>query len=136
MKQETTGSRLVAMNDSFPASGTLKFTAAEFRAMKKPVKTKPTKYRAVKTGQFDSKAEAARHAELLLLEKQGLISQVSVHPWFELQAAFNSKSGGHYRAINYEADFTYYETRGNETRLVIEDVKGFQIGRASCRERV
>ena len=97
---------------------------------------KQTKYKAVRTGQFDSKAEAKRHAELLLLEKAGIIHGLSVHPWFELQPAFKSKSGGYYRAIGYEADFTYYEKHNGESRVVIEDVKGFPTPAFKIKEKL
>lgn len=97
---------------------------------------KQSKYKAVRTGQFDSKAEAKRHADLLLLEKAGEIYALSVHPWFELQPAFKSKSGGHYRAINYEADFSYYENHNGESRLVIEDVKGFPTPEFKIKEKL
>jgi len=71
---------------------------------------------------FDSTAEANRYRELLLLAKAGEISELLVHPKFQLQEAFEH-CGKHYRAITYEADFMYQdvETGG----MVVEDTKGF-----------
>lgn len=84
-----------------------------------------TKYHAKKTVvdgiMFDSKKEAARYEELRLLERAGVISQLTLQPRFELQEGFrkNSKS---YRKIEYVADFMYRDNKAEET--VIEDVKG------------
>lgn len=68
---------------------------------------------------FDSLAERDRYKELRLLDYSGDLIGLEVHPVFELQPAF-SKNGKRIRAINYEADFSYFE---NGER-VIEDVKG------------
>lgn len=68
---------------------------------------------------FDSLAERDRYKELQLLEYRGDITGLEVHPAFELQPAF-SKNGKRTRAINYEADFSYFENG----EKVIEDIKG------------
>ena len=84
-----------------------------------------TKYHAKKTVvdgiMFDSKKEAARYAELKLLERAGIISQLVLQPRFELQEGFR-KNGKSYRKIEYVADFMYRDNKAEET--VIEDVKG------------
>lgn len=68
---------------------------------------------------FDSKAEAKRYQELILLERSGEIRNLQVHPVYLLQEQFNH-NGKHFRAITYEADFAYVE----DDIVVVEDVKG------------
>lgn len=78
-----------------------------------------TKYHAVKTKiddiTFDSKAEAARYSTLKLLERNGDISNLQVHPSFQL--IVNGQKIG-----KYIADFTYNENG----RRIVEDVKGIK----------
>lgn len=61
---------------------------------------------------FDSKKEAARYCDLVLLERAGEIKHLAVH--FPYSITVN---GVH--VCNYEADFTYEQ--GGKT--VVEDVK-------------
>lgn len=68
---------------------------------------------------FDSKAEAERYAELRLLERAGIISELKLQPKFQLIPTF-VKNGKTFRGINYIADFMYTENG----RKVVEDVKG------------
>ena len=72
---------------------------------------------------FDSKAEAKRYCELRLLEKAGEIVNLTLQHKFLLQPSFR-KNGKTIRAINYVADFTYYDFE--KRRNVVEDVKGFK----------
>lgn len=68
---------------------------------------------------FDSLAEYRRYGELVLLERAGEITDLTVHPRFLLQEAF--KYNGHIeRAIYYEGDFQYTSPDG---WTVVEDVK-------------
>ena len=71
---------------------------------------------------FDSTAEANRYRELLLLEEAGEISELLVHPKFQLQPRFEH-NGKHYRPIYYEADFMYQDLKTGG--IVVEDTKGF-----------
>ena len=71
---------------------------------------------------FDSIAESRRYAELKLLQQTGTISELIVHPVFCLQAGFLDNTGKRQRAINYEADFSYWENG----KIIVEDVKGFE----------
>ena len=77
------------------------------------------KYRAVKTEvdgiMFDSKREAARYMELMLLQKAGEISRL------ELQPKYDCVVNGH-KICNYKADFRYFNANGS----VVEDVKGMK----------
>lgn len=70
--------------------------------------------------QFDSKAEAARYRELVLLQDAGEISELQHHPKYLLVPGYNKPDGTHVRAIWYEGDAGYIE--GGQK--VCEDVKG------------
>ena len=78
-----------------------------------------SKYGAVKTVsggiKFDSKAEAARHSVLRLMECAGVISDL------KLQVKYDIKINGT-QVCTYKADFVYTEN-GKE---VVEDVKGMK----------
>ena len=83
-----------------------------------------SKYHARKTKvdgiMFDSKREAMRYKELLLLERAGEISGLERQVAFELLPPFTHK-GRKVRGIQYRADFTYTTKEGEH---IIEDVKG------------
>lgn len=68
---------------------------------------------------FDSKKEAARYRELKLMEKQGLIRDIEVHPRFPLMPRGSEKAIG-----KYVADFAYYDQSVNPVEYVVEDCKG------------
>lgn len=76
---------------------------------------------------FQSKAEARRYDELMLLLKAGKIRDLKLQPQFTLMEAYTTPEGKRVRAIRYAADFSY-ERRiphmaMDEWRLVVEDVK-------------
>ena len=77
-----------------------------------------TKYHNQKTTydgiQFDSKKEANRYQELLLLERAGLISDIECQPRYDL--VVNTHKLGFYRA-----DFRYREVVTD--MVMVEDVK-------------
>lgn len=69
--------------------------------------------------QFDSEAEGKRYAQLKLMERAGEISNLEVHPSFDLIP--EQKVGGKKeRPVRYVADFRYQEKSGEN---VVEDVK-------------
>ena len=76
-----------------------------------------SKYKAVKTEvdgiTFDSKREAARYMELVLLERAGEISRLELQPSFE--CIIDGK-----KICTYKADFRYFTAK----ECVVEDVKG------------
>lgn len=85
------------------------------------------KYKSKKTvvdGQtFDSKKEANRYQDLLLLEKAGVIKNLSRQVKFVLIPSQRDESGKVIeRECSYKADFTYEEG----IKTVVEDVKGFR----------
>lgn len=72
---------------------------------------------------FDSKKEGKRYEELKLLEKANLIKNIQLQVKYELQPKYkiNNKT---IRAINYIADFVYYDNEKNQ--LIVEDSKGYR----------
>lgn len=86
-----------------------------------------SKYKNEKTTvngiQFDSRKEAERYQQLMLLLKAGKITQLKLQHSFTLQGSFTTPDGEKIRAITYIADFTYFDEKGNFT---IEDVKGYK----------
>jgi len=88
------------------------------------------KYRAKKVTRdrytFDSKKEAKRYSELLLLQKAGLISRLQVHPAFQLLNNFgDTYTGETEKGISYIGDFMYVDHK-EPVHLVCEDTKGMQ----------
>lgn len=103
---------------------------------------KTNKYNAKKVCvdgiEFDSKKEAKRYQELLLLQKSGEIYMLERQKVYELLPAQREpdtvgKRGGVIkgklleRAVEYVADFVYTDKTG---KTVVEDVKGFREGGA------
>ena len=68
---------------------------------------------------YDSKKEARRHRELLLLERAGKITNLERQVKFELIPKQDGES-----ACTYVADFVYKNVDTGER--VVEDTKGFK----------
>lgn len=68
---------------------------------------------------FDSKGEASRFDELMILLNAGKIHELKLQPQYTLQEAYTTPEGVRVRAIRYVADFSYNTGNG----LVVEDVK-------------
>lgn len=86
-----------------------------------------SKYNSKKTvvggHKFDSKKEARRYQELLLLEKAGEIKNLSRQVKFVLIPSQRDENGKVVeRECSYKADFTYEEG----IKTVVEDVKGYR----------
>ena len=104
-------------------------SVAEYRAL---LKHQSNTRGNTRVGVFDSKAEARRYDELLLLEQAGTITGMVIHPTYELQSAFTDASGTRHKAISYEGDFGY--TEGG--RAVVEDVKGYRTETFRIKEKL
>ena len=83
------------------------------------------KYRNTKTVfnglKFDSKGEASRYGELMILERIGEIKELKRQQAFELAPSVKfSVAKKKKPALRFVADFTY---RDKENRLVVEDFK-------------
>lgn len=87
---------------------------------------KPTERNGI---QFDSKKEARRYDELMLLLGAGEIRNLKLQPQFTLQEGFRMTDGTTVRAMRYTADFSYErptlpDAYGNVYWIpVVEDVK-------------
>lgn len=88
---------------------------------------KPNKYRNKKTDvhgiRFDSKKEARRFGDLMLLQKTGKIKDLRLQQDFTLEEAYTTPEGIRIRAVRYRADFCYLELNGENWSYVVEDVK-------------
>lgn len=73
---------------------------------------------------FDSEMEYQYYLELKTRLENKTISNLEIHPVYELQAAFE-KNGRKWKSINYEADFRFFDLVKNESRVV--DVKGMVL---------
>jgi len=85
------------------------------------------KYRNVKTGGFDSKKEAKRHGELVLMEKLGLIRELETQVRYEIVPKVAKN-----RPAHYIADFVYWE--GDQH--VVEDCKGFRTPEYKLKKKL
>lgn len=86
------------------------------RSVKRKYNNQPTERNGIK---FDSRKEANRYEELMLLLKAGEISDLKLQPQFTLQESYVTPEGERIRAIRYVADFSYWQ----EGDMVVEDVK-------------
>ena len=73
---------------------------------------------AVRGVVYDSKSEANRHQDLMLLEKAGKIDALHYHA---LRFTLGKSDKG--RLISYTPDFTYLE----DSVLIAEEVKGYRV---------
>lgn len=71
---------------------------------------------------FDSRREADRYTELMLLARAGKISALRLQPEYELIPAQRVDGKVVERAVKYRADFAYIEAG----RDVVEDAKGMR----------
>lgn len=74
---------------------------------------------------FDSKREAAYYDRLMAMEKAGAVKDIRLQVQFLLKPAYtDAYTGERFRAINYLADFTYYQFEDGEWKYHIADSKG------------
>lgn len=69
---------------------------------------------------FDSRKEADKYAELMLLKRAGEVVVIELQPVFTLQEGYCTKDGKYVRPIEYRADFRVTYRDG---RVVVIDVK-------------
>jgi len=112
---------------------TQEISVADYLALKQ--EEKQHKYHAEKATidgfTFDSLAEGTRYSELLILKNQGVISDLKIHPRYELLPKFKYK-GKTVRGITYEADFEYCEAG----QVIVEDVKGVATEAFKIKEKL
>lgn len=68
---------------------------------------------------FDSRKEADRYNELMMMQKASKIANLRLQVHFSLMGSFTTCEGVKVRGIEYVADFTYEQ----DGKLVVEDVK-------------
>lgn len=73
---------------------------------------------------FDSQKEAQRYAELRLLERGGVISDLRCQEKFEMIPSQKWHGKTVEKSVSYIADFTYIDKSTGE--FVVEDTKGFK----------
>lgn len=94
---------------------------------------------------FDSRREARRYHELLMLQKAGKIKDLQRQVPFLLipdqrEADTIGKRGGIHkgrvieRKITYIADFCYYDSESEE--MVVEDAKGFRTAEYRLKKKM
>ena len=104
--------------------------------MKAKYNNQKTSYAGI---EFDSKKEATRYGELLLMQRAGLIGAIELQPRFALMCGdtpvkIRSKGVPKGRQCFYNADFRYVShERG---AVVIEDAKGFDTPASRLRRAV
>ena len=89
--------------------------------MKKAPKYKNTKV-VVNGITYDSKKEYARHCDLMLMERAGLITNLQRQVKYELIPTQRIDGKVIERPVTYIADFVYTKDGG----LCVEDVKGYR----------
>lgn len=72
--------------------------------------------------EYDSKKEYARHCDLMLMERAGLISNLQRQVKYELIPTQRINGKVVERPVSYIADFVYNKDGG----FVVEDVKGYR----------
>jgi len=90
-----------------------------------------SKYRAVPTTvggiRFASQAEARRYAELRLMARAGVITQLECHPRYRITV--NGQA-----ICTYEADFRYVDSGSGA--VIVEDVKGVRTAVYRIKRRL
>ena len=82
---------------------------------------------------FDSIAEHNRYRELKIMQNNGDIKSLVVHPSYILQYPLFFR-GKKINGIKYIADFCYYDMK--DQLLVIEDVKGVQTEAFKIKQKL
>ena len=83
--------------------------------------------------EFDSRLEAKEYQELKLLERAGLIKDLRMQIKFELQPKYK-KNNKTIRAINYVADFVYFDVEKGKT--IVIDTKGFRTDVFKLKKKI
>jgi len=81
---------------------------------------------------FDSMAEMHRYQQLVAAQEDGRISDLQVHPRFEVLEEFEDAQGTKVRPITYMADFSYRQ----DGRTIVEDVKGVETKEFKLKEKL
>lgn len=101
-------------------------TIEEYRKLTKPSKNKYGAKKVTSNGiTFDSKKEAKRYTELLILQKNNHIKDLQTQVKYVLIPSQKDEKGKVIeRECSYKADFVYFDIEANKT--IVEDTKGFR----------
>lgn len=111
-------------------------TLEEYRKLTKSSKNKyGAKKTAVNGITFDSKKEAKRYQELLLLQDSGAITHLRRQVKYVLIPSQKDENGKVIeRECSYIADFVYHDFLSNE--VVVEDTKGFRTADYKIKKKL
>lgn len=99
----------------------------------------PTFVRSIR---FDSRKEAERYEELMLMLKAGKIRKLKLQQDFTLQEGYKTEDGERVRPIKYVADFTYERPTLPDScgtvhwLLEVEDVKGVRTDKYKLKKKL
>lgn len=86
---------------------------------------------------FDSKKEAGYYDTLLALKSAGVVKDIRLQVQFLLKPAYtDAETGERFRAINYLADFTYYQQQSGEWVYHIVDCKGKRTPEYTLKKKI
>lgn len=83
---------------------------------------------------YDSKKEANRAYYLHILELAGKVTNLERQKRFELQEKYTNNKGEKIRAIEYIADFFYFDTE--KRQWIVEDTKGFRTPEYKIKKKI
>ena len=106
----------------------MRLTEEEYQALIGGTPPKKSKYKNNKAEykglRFDSEGERDYYIGLLLRQRAGQIRDLKRQVNIEIQPSFTDSKGNKIRAINYKADFVYFDLTDNKEHIV--DYKGFK----------
>ena len=86
---------------------------------------------------FDSKKEAAFFDQLCALRLAGVVKDIRLQVQHLLKPAYtDGQTGERFRAINYLADFTYWQLEDGAWKYHIVDVKGRKTKEYSLKKKI
>lgn len=92
----------------------------QMKRMGEKSKSRINSQRVIANGiEFDSKIEHDRYLELLVMEREGVISELQCHPAWELIPPQKVPGKRPFRGHRYTADFRYMR----DGKMIVEDVK-------------
>lgn len=80
-----------------------------------------------------AKKNGRYYQQLKLMKRQGLITDIKLQVKFELQPKYK-KNNKTIRAINYIADFTYFDV--NKGKTIIVDTKGYRTDIYKLKKKI
>lgn len=119
--------------------------AQVFSKIKAKQRQKESKYHneqtVVRGIRFDSKKEAERYEELMLMLKAGKIRKLKLQQDFTLQEGYKTEDGERVRPIKYVADFTYERkvsdgSGGVHWVFEVEDAKGVRTDKYKLKKKL